>query len=226
MKRKMTDNKLTMNLQFFAEPGDGGNSNTPNDGGTPTPNNEGGTPSNQPKNTITLTQDELSKMMTKEKKEGRAAILRELGINTDDAKTNKDVMEKFRTWQESQKTELEKAQEQLKRMGETEKKNAYLELKISALTAGANPATLDDLITLALAKVTEENTIDKVLETLKTTYPMFYQTQNKRDESSNGTGHMKAPQSGGSNKSETLAERLARNKSTENTPKANPYFRN
>lgn len=238
MKKNATENLLKMSLQFFAEGGSSSSGDGGNDGGNNNTNgnnnsSEGNTDGNDDKGKklVSVSQDELSRMMAKEKKEGRAAILRELGINTDDAKTNKDIMEKFRTWQESQKTELDKANEKLGTLEAVQKENMMLTAKVKALSLGAKPDALDDLIALATAKVDEDNSIESILEGLKSKYPMFY-TVSSTDENNNrnsGTGRAAGASGSTPGSAENdIVERIRANKEKEreNKKNENVYFRN
>lgn len=237
MKKNATENLLKMSLQFFAEGGSSSSGDGGNDGGNNNTNennnsSEGNTEGNEGKSKklVSMSQDELSKMMAKEKKEGRAAILRELGINTDDAKTNKDIMEKFRNWQESQKTELDKANEKLGTLEAVQKENMMLTAKVKALSLGAKPDALDDLIALATAKVDEDNSIESILEELKSKYPMFYTVSSTDDNNRNsGTGRAAGASGSTSGSAENdIVERIRANKEKEreNKKNENVYFRN
>lgn len=239
MKKNATENLLKMNLQLFAEGGSSSSGDGENDGGNNNINknnnlSEGNADDNEGKSKklVSVSQDELSRMMAKEKKEGRAAILRELGINTDDAKTNKDIMEKFRTWQESQKTELDKTNEKLGTLEAVQKENMMLTAKVKALSLGAKPDALDDLIALATAKVDEDNSIESILEELKSKYPMFY-TVSSTDENNNnrnsGTGRAAGASGSTPGSAENdIVERIRANKEKEreNKKNENVYFRN
>ena len=239
MKKNATENLLKMNLQLFAEGGSSSSGDGGNDGGNNNTNennnsSEGNTDGNEGKGKklVSMSQDELSKMMAKEKKEGRAAILRELGINTDDAKTNKDIMEKFRNWQESQKTELDKANEKLGALEAVQKENMMLTAKVKALSLGAKPDALDDLITLATAKVDEEHSVESILEELKPKYPMFYTVSSTDDNNNNrnsGTGRAAGASGSTPGSAENdIVERIRENKEKEreNKKNENVYFRN
>lgn len=241
MKKNTTENLLKMNLQLFAEGGSGSSGDGGNEGGDNNTNgnnnssegNAGNTDGNNDKGKklVSVSQDELSRMMAKEKKEGRAAILRELGINIDDAKTNKDIMEKFRNWQESQKTELDKANEKLGTLEAVQKENIMLTAKVKALSLGAKPDALDDLIALAAVKVDEEHSIESILEELKSKYPMFYIVSSTDNNNNRNSGTGRAAGTGGSTPGSAendIVERIRANKEKEreNKKNENVYFRN
>lgn len=241
MKKNETEGLLKMNLQLFAEGGSGSSGDGGNEGGDNNTNgnnnsSEGNTDGNggnddKGKKLVSVSQDELSRMMAKEKKEGRAAILRELGINTDDAKTNKDIMEKFRNWQESQKTELDKANEKLGTLETVQKENIMLTAKVKALSLGAKPDALDDLIALATVKVDEEHSIESILEELKSKYPMFYIVSSTDNNNNRNSGTGRAAGAGGSTPGSAendIVERIRANKEKEreNKKNENVYFRN
>lgn len=212
---------MPLNLQFFAESGseagsESGSEDNPNNSGENDDNedDEGEENRSKPnKNTVYMTQEELSRKMTKEKKEGRMAILRELGIKVDDVKTNKEVMDRFKEWNETQKTDAQKMSERIAELENVEKENALLKVKIEALSMGANPSTLDDLISLATSKVDEENDIKAVMESLKTKYSMFFTPEISQ---SAGTGSSRNNSRQGAAKETTLAERLAKSREKQN----------
>ena len=81
MKNKELEARLPLNLQFFAGSDDdkdeeGKEGTEGSAGGESDDNDEGGSEK-------TFTQSEVSAMMTREKKEGRKALLKQLGFKTE-----------------------------------------------------------------------------------------------------------------------------------------------
>ncbi len=189
-------------LQFFAEP-ESNPEQQPNNGIEPKPNTEPSSQSqSQPK---TFTQEELNKIASRENEQGRAAVLRELGINPDD----KGAIERYKKLIEQNQSNEERLNTQLQ-TEQTEKANALAraetaEIKLAAIQAGVNPEMVDDLVILAKTKVTETKTIDKVIEEMKTTHPMFYINEPQ----SQGTGGTHNPPRGRGGQTQSIAERLA-----------------
>ena len=107
--------KLRIPMQFFADGADGGDDKNNNAQGTGQ-NNDGQSNDNQNKSgnndgsegkkteEKTFSQDQVSKMMAKEKNQGRNAVYNELGINPKDEKQ----IEAIKTFIESQKTDAQK----------------------------------------------------------------------------------------------------------------------
>ena len=210
-------------LQFFAEGGEGGDGGSQGNSG----GGEGGqqnTQGNQQQEGKSYTQEQLNAMMANEKRTARQAILKELGLEYKDDKDFKTQMATIKKTLDAGKTqqqldaEAKKAAEAAR--DEANAKATQLEMKVAALSAGVNPDCVDDIITLAAPKVTEEKPITKVLEELKTKYPaMFGETQKNT-----GTGGSTRGSSRKSTDEEGLGARLAKAHKTSGG-KSN-YFKN
>lgn len=129
----------------------------------------------------TFTQRQVSAMMSKEKKQGREAAYREMGIDPNDAK----MVSMFKAFIESQKTDEQKANEiaaqQAAKIAEAEERAKIAEAKAEAMQLGILPQYADDAVTLVLAK-SKDADIKSVVEELKTKYPIWF------DASANGSG--------------------------------------
>lgn len=152
--------KFPMNLQFFAEPGDP--PDEPDEPNEPDEPDDG-----KGKNVLTMTQAELSAKMAQEKKQGRLSILKGLGIDTDDAKTNKQIMEKFKKWSDGQKSELELAKEKAGKAEAAIKRAEMAERKLQVIADGIKATYVEDFLTIASSKVTEEKDFSDVMEEMK-----------------------------------------------------------
>lgn len=157
-----------------------------------------------------FTQEEVSRMMAKEKREGKLSVLRELGI--EDVKSAKDGLKKYQEYVDSQKTEAQKAQEEVQRLAqekaEAEEQAQLASIQVSALKSGIAPDFLDDAIVLAKNKKTDNMTFEEVFNSLKEQYPNFagaaQVTQPK------GTGSMPKPTTTNNNTKENdFGKRLA-----------------
>ena len=89
------------------------NMNLPNDGSNNAPSNqepmppsEPAPPSEPPK---TFTQEEVNRMMAREKNEGKKSVLRELGV--EDVDSAKNSLAEYAKVLDAQKTDLQKANE-------------------------------------------------------------------------------------------------------------------
>lgn len=171
----------------------------------------------------TFTQEDVNRMMAAEKEQGRKAILRELGV--EDVTSAKEGLQKYQEFLNSQKTELQQAQEGKAKL-ESDYASAiaranHAEACIAALRAGANSESLDDLVTIASTKVSESKTFEAVISEMKSNsaYAGFFTSS-----VGTGTGGMKneAPQQGttASDFAKSLAE-----KSSAYTKQKSSYFK-
>lgn len=232
-----------LNLQYFAsdsgaDGGSNGNEGTNNNEGA---NNDG----NQSQGSEganngsegskdgekTFTQEDLNRVGKQEKESGRKAAIKALGF--EDEKTAKAEMEAYKAWKDSQKTEQEKQTEALNnantKASQAEERALRAEAKVAALTLGASPEGLDDLITLALTKVTDDKDLVTVMTEMqgsKTFSSFFVKTENdEENQKGKGTGSKTGTHSNGSNggASNSLAARLAA-KGTSSDGKKSSYF--
>lgn len=231
------------NLQFFAadtgaNDGSNGNEGTDNNEGA---NNNGGNQNQGSEGTNggaegskdgekTYTQADLNRVGKQEKESGKKAAYKSLGF--EDEKTAKEEMKAYKEWKESQKTEQEKQTEALNnantKVTQAEQRALRAEAKVAALTLGANPEGLDDLITLALTKVTDDKDLVTVMTEMqgnKTFSSFFIKTENEEENlKGKGTGSKTGTHSGGSNggAGNSLASRLAARGTT--SGKKSSYF--
>lgn len=169
----------------------------------------------------TFTQAEVNQMMKKEKESGRRSILKELGI--EDVKSTKEALAKYQEYLDSQKTDLEKAKEALlvaqsKTIAEESRANKA-EFCLKAIAEfEANPKSVDDLIAIAMTKITDEKDIAAVITEMKNNeaYVGFF-AKSMEEKNNIGTGgpmpKSKPNFGGGQDYGKRLAEqKLARNK--------------
>lgn len=186
MKKKSVEQVLPLNLQFFAEgdddiddPGTGEEGDGDND-------DQGGKSSDK-----TFTQAEVTAMMTREKKEGRKALLKQLGFKTEAEAKNAIVL--YNALVESQKTDEDKVKEKEQTLesekSDAEKRAELAENKLSCVMAGVKNDSVDDVLAIALLKVTEEKNLDTVLSEMKkeSRYVGFFKEEGEGD-GDNGTG--------------------------------------
>lgn len=99
---------------------------------------------------------------------------------------SKEELEEYKAWKESQKTEEEKRNEALtnaeKARIEAEEKAAALEAKVTALSKGVVATSVDDVVTLAKAMVTEEVTIEQAIDKVLEKYPSFKGEQQQQEQ--------------------------------------------
>ena len=144
----------------------------------------------------TFTQEEVNRMMAKEKREGKLSVLKELGV--EDVKNAKEGLKKYQEYLNAQKTEAQRAQEEVQRLAEEkaelEKKALMADIQVSALKSGIKADFLDDAIILAQSKKTDNTTYEDIFNELKQTYPNFAGTATTP--APKGTGNMPKPTAG------------------------------
>ena len=200
-------------IQFFAEGAEEGNNDKP------------GTGSQSRK---TFTQEDVNALLKKEKESAKKALLKELGV--EDAKSAKDGLTKYKEILERDKTDAQKAQDtaaaETKARETAEKRALLAEAKVEVLSAGCKPEYLDDVITLAMIKVTDDKDLAAVVKEMKenTKYSAFFgeSDSGSGDKGTGGGSGFKRKED--SKKKGDLGSRLGA-KVAGNTTK-NPYFNN
>lgn len=90
---------------------------------------------------------------------------------------SKEDLEAFNNWKESQKTEEEKKNEALtnaeKAKQAAEERANTLEAKVTCLSKGVLADSVDDVVILAKAMVSEEVTMDQAVDKVLEKYPSF-----------------------------------------------------
>lgn len=177
----------------------------------------------------TFTQAEVSRMMTKEKQQGRAAAYKELGIDPSDTNT----VSMFKAFIEAQKTSEQKANEQKAesdaKLAQAVEKARIAEAKATALKLGVKSEYVDDVVALAITKVTDDNDVDAVINDFKSKYTFWFTGSSDDEENSvgkKGTGSSvggKKSSSKGGYSVKGIGKRLAAARKTNNTK--NSYWK-
>lgn len=197
--------------------GNGGNDGqNQNGGGT---NNsgggsDGGNGGNQSQGK-TFSQEDVNRMMAKEKQQGRNAVFNELGINPDDADAislikalmaAKGANEGDGGNQGDNSAELAQAQERAR----------IAEMKADAMKAGVKVQYVDDAVDLVRARYSDENNdFNAILNELKSKYAIWFEDTEEDDKGGagkRGTGSTissKNQQGSKNNQSDGLGKRLA-----------------
>lgn len=175
----------------------------------------------------TFTQAEVSRMMTKEKQQGRASAYKELGIDPSDTNT----VSMFKAFIEAQKTTEQKANEQKAendaKLAQAEEKVRIAEAKATALKLGVKSECVDDVVALAITKVTDDTDVDAIINDFKSKYSFWF-TDSSDDDTENpvgkkGTGSSisgKKSSSKGSDSVKGIGKRLAAARKTNSTKKS------
>nr|DAH84991.1 MAG TPA: Major capsid protein [Bacteriophage sp.] len=199
MKRKVAESIVPYNLQTFASTKDGkeggnvGSEEPDIDDNEPDDDDDDDDDDEPASGTKTFTQEQVTAMMAKEKKEGRKAMLKKLGF-ANEAEASK-AMKIYQAMMNSQKTEEELEAEKNKGLegekSEAEKRAQAAEDKLSCVMAGVRKDSIDDALAVAKLKVTDEKTLDKVLADMKKEprYAGFFKEDgNDGDDDEEGTG--------------------------------------
>lgn len=180
----------------------------------------------------TFTQEQVNRMMTREKRQGRAAAFRELGI---DPKDN-DLISAIKATISSHK----QASGNDDAVAQLEHRTLVAEAKAEAMQQGAQPSFVDDIVTLALSKMEDGADVQTVVGEVKTKYPVWFQKveddqadgkkaksdDNKGQESQDkpaanrrGTGSSIANRNAVANGEQNLGSRLASQRKSHNSSK-------
>lgn len=122
----------------------------------------------------TFTQNQVNLMMTKEKKQGREAAFREMGIDPNDTK----MVAMFKAFIDSQKTDEQKSNEeaakQAAKIAEAEHRAMLAEAKAEAMMLDVKPEYVDDAIVIALSKSEDGKDLKSIIGELKNKYPIWF----------------------------------------------------
>jgi len=126
-----------------------------------------------------FTQEDVNRIAAREAKEAQEKLLKQLGI--EDFESAKEGLQKFREWQESQKTEAEKQAEQLQKLQEQSQslaaENEQLKAKLAAVQAGVDPNSIDDVVVLAKNYLSDDVDLNAAIGKVLEKYPHFAAAQ-------------------------------------------------
>lgn len=183
-----------------AEPKDDQNAGAVNpaasDGSGSEDDNNGSSDDNQPTGK-TFSQDDVTRMMTREKQQGRNAVFNELGIDPNDTKT----IEMVKAIMAAQKQDEEPPVAPSADLVEAQHRADVAEAKAEAMMLGAQPKFVDDIVTLATAKLQDSDETDfkTVVSQIKEKYPVWFGEGGSDDDPKNSVGSRGTGSSIGSN---------------------------
>lgn len=167
----------------------------------------------------TFTQDDVNRMMTREKKQGRNSVYNELGIDpsdTDSIELIKSIMSAKKQSATGGDDANTTSQANDEKVAELEHRAKVAEAKAEAMMLGVKPQFVDDVVTLAAAHLAEQGEgaeFKSVIGELKSKYPLWFgeDEDDKNAAGKSGTGSSINPDSGsnGSKKDEGIGKRLA-----------------
>ena len=133
-----------------------------------------------------FTQKEVNRFTAREKEQGRNSVYKALGLDPKDKKT----IEAVKSFVESQKTEeqknAEREAENNTKLLELEQRATLAEAKAEVMALGVKGQYVDDAVTLALAKVNDDNDLKTVISSFKDKYPIWFKPSEEDDKGSVG----------------------------------------
>lgn len=144
----------------------------------------------------TFTQDQVSRMMTKEKRQGMAAVYKELGIDPKDTK----AVAMVKALIASQKTDEQKAAEQKvendAKDREAEERVAKAEIKAEAMVLGIKREFVEDMVALVMSKKADDSDIKTLLGEYKKKYPTWFSDGSEEEDDDGKAGKGKKGKTG------------------------------
>lgn len=167
----------------------------------------------------TFTQEEVNRMMAKEKRQGKSSVYKELGIDPNDKKS----LAMIRALIDSQKDD-ETDEATNSEIDEANHRAMVAEAKAEAMMIGILPKYVEDAVSLALPKVTEEKDLKSVMRELKAKYPIWVKVDdsdpNNKGKSGTGSSLGNSGSKGGDDKSKGIGARLAASRKANKSKKS------
>lgn len=174
----------------------------------------------------TFTQDDVTRMMAKEKKQGRSSAFNELGIDP----SNKKMVEAAKAFfsKLSGGDSVDDASDAVDdgKVAELESEIVVANAKVAAMKQGVNPQYVDDVVTLISARMKQDESVklDTAIGELKKKYPSWFVVeQNSKNVGKFGTGSSVSANSGKSG-DDSLGKRLAAQRKVSSNKKS--YWNN
>lgn len=185
----------------------------------------------EPNEEKTFTQAQVTRMMSKEKKQGKNSVYKELGIDPKDTK----MIAMFKAFVNSQKSDEDVAAENKAendaKLAEAERKALTAELKAEAMMMGVKTQYVEDIVTLAMSKMTDEDADAKVIMgEFKKKYPVWFGEGSDEDDSEStgkkGTGSSVSnkDKNNKGGKSKSLGARLAAQRKQQNDSSKSSFW--
>ena len=183
-----------MNLQLFGENGENSGSegagNTAQQNSNQQNSNQNNQNSDGGAGEKTYTQAQVNVMLANEKRQGKQAILRALGIK--DVNEGKSKMQQQQQTNQQQLDEENQAAQLLSNARQAqinaEARAEAAERKLSVLKAGVRPEFVDDVVYIATGKATDAEDFEEVVTAMKETHSFYFVQDNNSNQNNNGTG--------------------------------------
>ena len=183
-------------------------------------NNEGSESGNtDEKSGRTFTQEEVNRMMANEKRQGKNSVYKELGIDPKDKKAVAMVKAILESQKDDETDEATNSE-----IDEANHRAMVAEAKAEAMMIGILPKYVEDVVSLALPKVTEEKDLKSVMRELKAKYPIWVKADdsdpNNKGKSGTGSSLGNSGSKGGDDKSKGIGARLAASRKANKSKKS------
>ena len=183
-----------MNLQLFGENGENSGSegagNTAQQNSNQQNSNQNNQNSDGGAGEKTYTQAQVNVMLANEKRQGKQAILRALGIK--DVNEGKSKMQQQQQTNQQQLDEENQAAQLVSNARQAqinaEARAQAAERKLSVLKAGVRPEFVDDVVYIATGKETDAEDFEEVITAMKETHSFYFMQDNNSSQNNNGTG--------------------------------------
>lgn len=182
-----------MNLQLFGENGEGSGGEGAGNIVQPNSNQQNNNQNNQNSDggaaEKTYTQAQVNSMLANEKRQGKQAILRALGIK--DVNEGKSKMQQQQPNQQQLDEENQAAQllsNARQAQTNAEARAEAAERKLSVLKTGVRPEFVDDVVYIATGKATDAEDFEAVVTAMKETHSFYFMQDNSANQNNNGTG--------------------------------------
>lgn len=174
----------------------------------------------------TFTQEDVTRMMAKEKKQGRSSAFNELGIDPSNEKMVKAAKAFFSKLSDNGDDDADGDDSDNGKSSELEYELVMANAKIAAMKQGVNPQYVDDVVTLVSNRMKQDESmkLDTAIGELKKKYPgWFVVEQTSKNIGKFGTGaSISASSSKGAD--DSLGKRLAAQRKVSSSKKS--YWKN
>lgn len=138
-----------------------------------------------------FTQEELNKIIVREKEKATKSVLKSLGF--EDTKTAKTKISELMSLEDESKSDLEKLmqgkEKAEKNLAEKESKVTELETQLSLLKLGITPEKISEANALIALKISEDKNMEEAVEELRIDFPsLFLGSTNDSTRANGGTG--------------------------------------
>ena len=151
-------------------------------GGTGTDGGKGDGNGEGEKKEKTFTQDQVSRMMTREKRQGMAAVYKELGIDPKDTKAVAMVKALIASQKTDEQKAAEKQAEDAAKAREADERVAKAEIKAEAMVQGIKREFVEDMVALVMSKKTDDSDIKTLIGEYKKKYPAWFEDGSDDDD--------------------------------------------